>query len=92
MARRHLDQPGIFAKMVGIDAELVKNFRLISRLALSSRKLKPAKLQKLYDTLEQQIFLEFQLVKRLPPCIHKYKHFPEVVETLVSTFINKANM
>lgn len=87
MARRLLDQPEVFANVLHINVELVKNLRLISRLALSSRKLDPEKLRQLYDRIEEQILDEFPFVKRLPPCIHKYKHLPEVVEILVSLLI-----
>lgn len=72
MARDLLADPEQFAKTLDIRVSLVKKLRLISSLALSSKKLKVDKVKELFENLEEQIYEEFDFVKRIPPCIHKY--------------------
>ncbi|XP_062703521.1 uncharacterized protein LOC115255490 [Aedes albopictus] len=75
LARLMLSDPTAFSNILGINVKLVENLRLISNLALSSRRLDPEKVQQLYEELEKNIIAEFTFVKKLPPCLHKYKHF-----------------
>lgn len=81
--RKLLSDPEKFAKVLGINVQLVQNLRLISCLALSDRQLDAEKIANLYKELEQQIFQEFPFVKKLPPCIHKYAHLADFVTQLV---------
>ena len=89
MSRDLLENPEDSAGILNISVELVKNFRIISSLALSSRKLKPDKVKQLYDVLERQIFEEFPFIKQLPPSIHKYQHLAEFAGKLVIFYCNK---
>lgn len=84
MSRDILDDPEAFAAILGIDKALVENARLISCLALSSRKLDSDKVRNLYNELEKQIRKQFPFVKKLPPSVHKYSHLPEFIDKLVT--------
>lgn len=83
MARKLLENSEQFASTLNINAGLVKNLKIISSLALSSRKLKSGKVKELWEILSKQIFDEFPFIKKLPPCIHKYSHLAEFVDKLV---------
>ena len=83
MARIVLSSPRELAEILGISVSFVENIRLISSLALSSHFLDSTKMKTLYEELQQQIRDELPFVRRLPPCVHKYSHIPELVEELV---------
>lgn len=83
MARRLLDDPDNFSRILGINKELVEKLRLISCLALSSSKLDARKVEDLYNEVVKLVTDEFKFVKRLPPSLHKYSHMPEFIERLV---------
>ncbi|XP_062710713.1 uncharacterized protein LOC115254807 [Aedes albopictus] len=85
LARLMLSVPTAFFNILGMKVKLVENFRLISNLALSSRRLDPEKVLQLYEELEKNIMAEFTFVKKLPPCLHKYKHLPEYITKLPYT-------
>lgn len=89
MARRLLAQPATFAKILGVSVQLIENIRLISSLALSSRKLDGDKIKKLYSDIEHQYRAEFKFVRQLPPCLHKYEHLSDLIERLVIIFTFK---
>ena len=78
-----LSSPRELAEILGISVSFVENIRLISSLALSSHFLDSTKMKTLYEELERQIRDELPYVRRLPPCVHKYSHIPELVEELV---------
>lgn len=84
MARKLLEDPKTFARILGIKIDLVEKIRMISCLALSSNKLDAKKVTRLYDEIVQLITIEFDFVRCLPPCLHKYSHMPELIERLVS--------
>lgn len=84
MARRLLDNPEQFSRILGINKTLVEKIRLISCLALSSHKLDPTKVKELYNEVITLCHEEFGFVKRFPPSLHKYSHLPEFIERLVS--------
>lgn len=84
MARRLLAEPDKFAKILGISKKLVENVRLISDLALSSKKLDAEKVKDLYQELENQLYKQFPFIHQLPPSVHKYSHLPEYIRNLVS--------
>lgn len=83
MARRLLSDPEKLAEILNVNKDMIINFRTISCLAVSSRKLDPQKCAELYTLLQKQVLEEFKFVTRLPPCIHKYQHLAEFVERLV---------
>ncbi|XP_062550922.1 uncharacterized protein LOC134215829 [Armigeres subalbatus] len=80
MARRLLSEPVKLAEILGINSELVWNLRIISCLALSSKRLDPNKVSALTNCIELQINTEFPFTKKLPPCIHKYTHLSEFIQ------------
>lgn len=88
MARRLLDDPGNFSDILGIRKRLVDVIRLMSCLALSSKKLDGNKIEGLNKELEDLIRQEFPFIKRIPPCLHKYSHLPEIIAKLVNYSIH----
>lgn len=87
LARLLLSDPTAFSDILGINRKLVENLRIISSLALSSQRLEPEKVKILYEELEKNILTEFPFIKKLPPCLHKYKHLSEYITKLVSVLL-----
>ena len=83
MARRLLEKPKVFARILEVSVELVERIRLLSCLALSSNMLDQEKVQKLYEETKTLIYKEFDFIVRLPPSVHKYSHLPEYIGKLV---------
>lgn len=89
--RKALTDTGKLANILKINPELVENLKLISCLALSSKYLDPQKVKQLYNTIVYQLGQQFPDMKKLPPCVYKYSHMPQLIRSLVSITKNSLN-